>query len=113
MTNNLEREIVNLVAVDRLYIPSSSFDGKLKRRREKYAKDIELLENPYEGERVYARIEEEDKDKARGMREGIEKFCEEFPKYGKILNEFIDEERVVREKHLFFGMNEGKRLTNN
>ena len=47
------------------------------------------------------------------MREGIEKFCEEFPKYGKILNGYIEEERVVREKHLFFGMNEGKRLTNN
>src|SRR3989338_6965038 len=113
MTNNLEREIINLVAVDRLYIPSSSFDGKLKRRREKYAKEIELPKDPYKGERAYGRVVESDKNKSRGMREGIEKVCEEFPKYGKILNGYIEEERVVREKHLFFGMNEGKRLTNN
>ncbi len=112
MTNDLEREILNLVATDRLYIPSSSFDGKLKRRREKVAEEIELPKNPFQGERVYARVKEEDKDKARGMREGIEKFAQEFPKYGKILEGYIQEERVVREKHLYFGVAEGKRLTN-
>ncbi|MEN9626068.1 MAG: hypothetical protein RL557_396 [archaeon] len=112
MTNDLERQILNLVATDRLYIPSSSFDGKLEKRRKKSAQAIDLSENPFDGERVYARVEEEDKDKARGMREGIEKFAEEFPKYGKILNGMIEEQRTVREKHLYFGVQEGKRLTN-
>ena|SRR3989344_5649296 len=113
MTQDLERQLVNLIAVDRLYVPSSSFDGKLERRRGKMAKSIELENNPFQGERVYARIEDKDENKARGMRGGIEKFCEEYPKYGKILNGFIEEERVVSEKHLYFGIQEGKRLTNN
>jgi len=107
---NLERQIIELVAIDRLYIPSSSFDGKLKRRRKKVAESIETSKKGFEGERTYARIEEEDKKKAKDMRAGIEEFCKDFPKYGRILNAMIEKERVKRERHLYFGMLEGRRL---
>jgi len=110
MVNELERQVIDLVATDRLYVPSSSFDGKLKRSRKKIADVLELPQNDYTGVRVYARVEEEDKQKARGMRDGVDEFANRFPKYGKILNGIIEEKRTVREKHLYFGMNEGKRV---
>ena len=116
MTQNnegLERHVIALVAADRMDIPVSSMSGKLKRMKPKLAPQITLPNEakPYNGERVYARIETENEQKARGMREGIEIFCEKHPQYGKILQGLIEEERVVRETHLYFGMNEGKRLT--
>ena len=110
MTNDLEGQVINLVATDRFYIPSSSFDGKLENRRKKIAKEIEF-EGEFQNDRVYARVEEDDRSKARGMREGIAQFAKQFPKYGTILNGMIEEERTVRETHLYFGVNEGKRLT--
>lgn len=106
-----ERQILELIATDRVYIPVSSIDGKLKRQRPKIAKDIELPEGEFESDRVYARIETEDKMKARGMREGTQKFSEEFPRYGKILEGMIEEQRVHRETHLYFGTQPGARIT--
>lgn len=115
MTENepLERQVIELVAADRLYIPVSSIDGKLKRMKPKLAKAIVLPgeKNSFRGERAYARIEDEDESKARGVKEGIELFAQQFPKYGKILQGMIEEQRVVRETHLYFGMNDGCRLT--
>ena len=116
MTENnegLERQVIALVAADRMDIPVSSLSGKLKRMKPKLSQEIILPDGAasYNGERVYARIENENEQKARGMRDGIEVFCEKFPQYGKILQGMIEEERVVRETHLYFGMNEGKRLT--
>jgi len=112
MVNELERQVINLVATDRLYVPSSSFDGKLERRRPKIAKDLGLISRGFQGERTYVRIQNRDKNKARGLRNGIDKFAEEFPKYGEILNGMIEEQRTVSEKHLYFGVQDGKRLTN-
>ncbi len=112
MSEDLETQIIKLVATDRLYIPSSSFDGKLERSRKKIAVSLEIPKDKYSGERAYVKIEEEDKQKARGIREGIDEFSRKYPKYGIILNGIIEEMRTVREKHLYFGMNEGKRLTN-
>ncbi|MEK6852391.1 MAG: hypothetical protein AABX59_00785 [Nanoarchaeota archaeon] len=116
MTQNnegLERQVIALVAADRIEIPISSLSGKLKRMKPKLAQQIILpsKEKPYNGERVYARIETENEQKARGMKEGIEVFCEKYPQYGTILKGIIEEEREVRETHLYFGMNDGKRLT--
>jgi len=110
MTENLERQIISLVATDRLYIPSSSFDGKLERSRPKIAKSLVIPKNNYQGERVYANIKSIDKNKARGMRNGIEEFADRFPKYGRILNGIIEEQRAVSETHLYFGMNEGRNI---
>lgn len=113
MTEQLERQIIGLVAADRIEIPISSISGKLKRRKPKLAGEIDLSEHDgeYTGERAYARVEEEDKSKARGMRDGIEIFSGRFPKYGKILNGIIEERRTIRETHLYFGMQPERRLT--
>lgn len=113
MTGELERKIIEVIATDRVDVPISSMSGKLKRRKPKLAKGVDLsnYDNYYEGGRVWARAEYSDKMKARGMKEGIEKFEESHPRYGKILREYIEEERVIRETHLTFGMQDGCKLT--
>jgi len=45
------------------------------------------------------------------MRDGIREFGERYPKYGRILDGVIEEQRTHREKHLYFGMHEGRRIT--
>ena len=112
MTNDIERKIITLIATDRIDIPISSMSGKLKRAKPKIGKDIaEIISESYEGERVYARIAQEDEMKARGMKEGIALFSQQFPRYGSILSGMIEEQRAYREKHLYFGTNPGARLT--
>lgn len=108
----LETKVIRLIATDRIEIPISSMSGKLKRQKPKLAESIDLGETAkYQGERCYARVESEDLQKARGMRDGIDAFAEKYPKYGTILNGLIEEKRTARETHLYFGMNEGTRLT--
>ncbi len=111
MTEQLERQIIQLNAIDRIEIPISSMSGKLKRMKPKFAQTLDLPNGRYTGERVYARIEFEDKLKARQMKEAVAEFCEENPKYGEILTKKIEDKRSVRETHLYFGVNEGCRLT--
>lgn len=113
MTDEIERQIIDLIATDRIDIPISSMSGKIKRIKPKLGKAINLTdyENNFVGERVYARIEDNNTEKARGMSEGIEKFCEMYPREGKILNGYIEEQRKDREVNLYFGVNEGCRLT--
>jgi len=111
MTEQLERQIIELVATDRLEIPISSMSGKFKRKKPKLAKGMDLPKGGYTGNRVYAQVEFEDKLKARGMKDAIADFSTEYPKYGEILNQMIEDKRSVRETHMYFGMNEGCRLT--
>ncbi len=110
---NIEQQIIDLVATDRIDIPISSMSGKLKRTKPELAKEIDLepYKGRYDGKRVHARVEREDRSKARGMREGIELFIREHPKYGAILQGMIDEKREEREIHLYFGVNENCRLS--
>lgn len=111
MTNEpLERQLIEIVAVDRIDKPISSMSGKLKRKKPKLSQAVKLGRR-YDGERVWARISEADKLKARGMKEGIAKFEENFPKYGRILKGYIEEQRTIRERHLVFGMQDGCRIT--
>jgi|SRR3989338_5653474 len=108
----LETKLIKLIATDRIEIPISSMSGKLKRQKPKIANSIEFGENTgYHGERCYARIENDDEQKARGMRDGIDEFSKRYPKYGTILNGLIEETRTQRETHLYFGMNDGCRLS--
>jgi hypothetical protein len=113
MTNEmLERQLIDLVAADRMYIPVSSMDSKLKRRRESMAKGIVMPESgAYRGERVYAKISTEDEMKARTLKEAIAAFNEKYPTHGKVLNGLIAEKRLQKETHLYFGVREGCRLT--
>lgn len=114
MTNTneqLERQVIALVAADRFHIVASSLDGKLKRRKEKMADAIELPTGKYKGSRVYARVEFEDKLQSRQMKEAVAEFCEENPKYGDILTKKIEDKRSFRETRVYFGMQPGCRLT--
>lgn len=116
MTNEtLERQIIQLIAADRIGIPLSSLDNKIKRLKPKLAADIYLpdaTKPSFEGERVYVRIETDDNatQKARTMKEAIAAFSDKYPRHGKILEEMIAEERQVRETNLYFGVNPGCRL---
>ena len=113
MIEQLERQLIEIVALDRIDKPISSMSGKIKRRKPKLASSVDLSEfdNNYDGERVWSRIEDEDKLKARGMKQGIEKFEDQFPKYGRILRGYIEEQRTIRETHLYFGVQDGCRIT--
>jgi len=114
MTNTneaLERQVIQLVAADRAYIPVSSMDGKLKRMRVKLAQGISVPEGRYVGERVFATIDDTDAMKARGVKEGIEEFAKQYPKHAQILTGLIEEQRAMRETYLHFGLNSGCRLT--
>lgn len=114
MTNineSLERQVIELIAADRAYIPISSMDGKLKRMRVKLAQDIAVPNGQYNGERVYARLDDDDQMKARGIKEGIEAFEQKYPQQGAELRGLIEEKRMERETHLYFGINSGCRLT--
>jgi hypothetical protein len=107
-----ERKLIELIATDRIEIPISSMSGKLKRQKPELARDVaEGFNVRYSGDRAYARVSTEDKMKARGMREGIEMFAQQFPGYGAILNEMIEAKRAEKETHLYFGMKEGCRIT--
>jgi len=107
----LERQVIELVAADRSYIPVSSMDGKLKRIRVGLAQAIQVPGGKYNGERVYARVDDDDCMKARGIKEGIEEFAKQYPKHASILTGLIEEQRMERETHLYFGINPGCRLT--
>jgi len=113
MTEPLERQIIEVIATDRIHIPISSMEGKLKRKKPKLGKQVDLrdYDNNFQGDRVYARVEEEDRMKARGMKEAIDVFEVRHPKYGSELRGLIAEQRKLSEKHLYFGVNEGCRLT--
>lgn len=112
MTNEtLERQIIKLVAIDRIGIPVKSMAGKIDRQKPKIAGAIELPGNNYFGERVYARVTDEEGSKARGMSGAIDVFCDRHPQYGKELKGLIAEQRIIREPTMYFGMLPNCRLT--
>jgi hypothetical protein len=111
MEKSTESQLLELIAADRLDIPVSSLSGKLKRMKPKLADAIELPTGRYEGKRVYARIEIEDRLKARTMSEAVNEFCEAHPSQGQVLTQMIEDKRAVKETYLHFGMHESCRLT--
>lgn len=108
----IETYVRHLVATDIIYRPLSSLGGKADRRKEKMAKEIsDLLKGDCEtGERIFARIEKRDEEKARTLREGIDAFKKEYPKYGEILEGKITSKRTKNNKYLVFGISEGYQL---
>ena len=95
-----------LIASDIVYRPLKSLGEKGLRRLNKIAISIvDLLEKgEEEGERVFARIEISEKEKARTLNEGIEKFTQQYPRYGQILRGIIAEKRLERDKCLVYGL---------
>ena len=109
----MEQEIIRLIARDRLEIPLSSMYHKVKKVKKSGAQTLaeRLGDARFSGERTYAFVESEDKERARGMKEAVAEFTAEHPKYGAILLGKIAEKRVVAEEHIYFGVNPGCRLT--
>ena len=110
----LERQIIQLIATDRIHVPISSMSGKLKRIEPKLAKAVDLsdYDGSFIGKRVYARVETDDTTmKARTMADAIKQFEGEYPRHGKILVGMIEEERAAKETYLYFGVNSGCKLT--
>ena len=110
---NLERQLIGLIATDRIEIPISSLSGKLKRLKPKIAKQVNLEEYNFnfKGDRVYARIEEFQTNKSRTLSEGIEEFSKIYPRYGSVLKGIIEEKRIDKEVNMYFGINQGCKLT--
>jgi len=111
INEQLERQVIDLIAADRIFIATSSMDNKLKRMRPKLAREIELEANSYSGERVFARVVDEEGSKARGMKYAIEEFSRRHPNYGQEFKGLVAEQRTCAEPTLYFGMQEGRRLT--
>lgn len=110
--NDIEKQILEIIATDRIDKPISSMSGKLKRLKPTLARSVPLgIGNKFEGERVYARVEANDVMKARGTKDGIDVFSKKYPRHGKILAGDIEEQREVREVNLYFKLREGCRLT--
>ena len=109
----MEQEIIQLIARDRLEIPLSSMYQKVKKAKQRDAKGLaeRLGDARFAGERTYAFVESEDQEKARGMKEAVAEFAQEFPKYGAILLGKVAEKRTLAEEHLYFGVQPGCRLT--
>ena len=112
-TEVLERQLIELIAADRIDIPISSLSGKLKRLKPKLAAQVDITQygNYFTGERVYARVETDETMKARGMKEGIEEFSKLYPRYGAVLTGLIEEKRIEKEVNMYFGINPGCKLT--
>jgi hypothetical protein len=110
-----ESKIIDLIALDRLNMPLSSMEQKLRRGRLSEAKNIanSVGYDGFQGERVFAYVQEDETNKARGMKEAIAEFGEEFPKYGDILKGKIAEKRAVKKNNLYFGVQDDCRLTKN
>jgi hypothetical protein len=113
MTNENERRVLELIATDRIGMPIKSMAGKLDRTKPKLAKAIDLggCGMKYTGTRVYAEVRNDDTMKARGMADGIAAFSEAYPRYGTILKGLVEEQRAVREVNMYFGVNDGCKLT--
>lgn len=109
-----EQEVVQLIARDRLEIPLSSLYQKVKRVKGKDAKGLAALlpqGEEFETERVFAYVDKENIQKARGMKEAVAEFKKQYQRHGEILQAMIDEKREIAEEHLYFGVQQGKRLT--
>ncbi len=111
MAQGIERQLLTLIATDRIDVPVSSMSGKLKRQKKALVKALNMPEEGFFGDRVYARVTEEEGSKARGMTYAIDTFCRKHPNYGAELRGLVAEQRVTREPTMYFGMHEGCRLT--
>ena len=109
---NLEITIRDLVAHDILYRPLKSLGEKAYRRRDGIAANAEnLLAKGKKAERIIAYVETREEERARTLREGIESFKEEHPKYGEILEGIIAEKRQESNRYLVYGIAEGFKLS--
>lgn len=108
----IEKFVRWLVSSDILYRPLKSLGEKGLRRLDNTAKEIsDLLKEEEEiGERVFARVERKDEEKARTLREGINTFKKKYSQYGEILEGMIAEKRKKSNKYLTYGLQKDFKL---
>lgn len=114
MKNEITKQVERLVAYDFITGPLSSIHQKANRARKEvvagiYGRLLNREEVP-EHATVVAEIDKEIKQKARGMKGGIENFKKTYPRYGRILTGMIEEERQNREVYVAFGLKDGQDL---
>lgn len=103
--NDLEITVRDMVAFDILSKPFSSLGSKAYRRRDALAEDVALLVATGErAERIVAYVEIREEERARTLREGINTFKDEHPRYGAILEGLIEEKRKRSNQYLVFGI---------
>jgi len=110
---DIEKLVRILIAGDILYRPLKSLGERGVRRLDKTAKSIyDLIEADGEkGNRVEARVEESEEEKARTLKEGIDEFSKKYPSQGKMLAEMIEQKRNAKNKCLIYGLKEGYKLS--
>ncbi len=100
------------MAFDNLNIPLSSLYQKARARHKDIAVDLEgAVKDEEDFGCAVVRMEKKDKKKARAMGDAIAEFCVKHPKYGKELLGMIKRKRISRERHLFYGLEEGRRIS--
>ena len=111
---DITKNIEDLVAYDSIKSAYSSFSQKAGRKVKDFAKgiynDLAKGEKIPEDSRIVAMISTETEMKARGTEEGIKAFTKKYPKYGNLLESYIDKERESTEIYLKFGLKEGCEL---
>ncbi len=110
-----EKLVRKLVAINNLRIPFSSLYQKDKKIEKEYAHGISnyIGQNADFGNSVTSYISKEDKQKARGMEDGIEEFSKKYPRHGKILKGLVEEKRAEKEVYLKYNLNNGYKLNDN
>ena len=110
--SELEKKVRKLIASDISYRVLKSLGEKGVRRLDKIAREIEeALETEEENERFFAQIKTTPEEKARTLRQGIDAFKEEHPRYGLLLEEMIAKKRIQSNKYLFYKLNSGYKLS--
>jgi hypothetical protein len=109
--NELEKNVRDMIAYDILQAPLSSFYQKAKRRKNDLSEVIVAqIEDGETGERIIARLETREQEKARTMKEGIEAFKNKHPRYGNLLEGLIAEKRLQKNRILVYGVQEKFKL---
>jgi len=113
MATKLEENVERLIAYKLVTSVTGTISDRAKRKYEKIGEEIgekfkdkqKLPENSY----LIAQLRWSDEaiNKARKISLALEEFRQEYPDYGKILDEKIEKHREVRRAYLQFGLKEG------
>ena len=107
--SELEKRVRRLIAGDITSKVLKNLGEKGVRRLNKGAKEIfGLLDKEEPNDRFYVRVEKIEEEKARTMRQGVNAFKKEYPRYGEILEGLIAEKRMKKNKNLVYRLNKGK-----
>ncbi len=110
----IEKRVRRLIASDITYRVLQNLGNKGIRNLDKKVTGIleYIVEKEIIGDRVFAEVVYEPEDKkARKISEAISIFKEKHTKYGKILQNLIDEKRKQESNYLIYGLKQGFKLS--